>query len=65
MVLTLSGPNREYFSRNPYALLTCEKISGTEIFVDVNLSTTDVVTLSHRILSLFGYRKSDLSIKTN
>jgi predicted type IV restriction endonuclease len=63
-VLTLLGTNREYFSRNPYELLTCEKIPGTEMYVDVNLSAVGVVVLSHRILSLFGYKEKDLSIKT-
>jgi len=64
MVLTLSGPNREYFSTNPYELLTCEKIPGTELYVDVNLSPMGAVSLSHRILSLFGYKEKDFSIET-
>ena len=64
MVLTLSGPNKEYFSTNPYELLTCEQIPGTEMYVDVNLSAMGVVALSHRILSLFGYKEKDLSIET-
>ena len=64
MVLTLSGPTREYFSTNPYELLTCEKIPGIEMYVDVNLSAMGVVALSHRILSLFGYKEKDLSIET-
>jgi hypothetical protein len=63
-VLTLLGTNREYFSRNPYELLTCEKIPGTEMYVDVNLSAVGVVVLSHKILSFFGYKEKDLSIKT-
>ncbi len=64
MVLTLSGPNREYFSTNPYELLTCEKIPGTEIYVDVNLSAMGAVALTHRVLSLFGYEEKDLSVET-
>ncbi len=63
-VLTLLGTNREYFSRNPYELLTCEKIPGTQIYVDVNLSPVGVVVLSHRVLALFGYKEKDLSVKT-
>ena len=63
-VLTLLGTNREYFSRNPYELLTCEKIPGTQMYVDVNLSPVGVVVLSHRVLSLFGYKEKDLSMKT-
>jgi hypothetical protein len=64
IVLTLSGPEGEYFSTNPYELLICEKIPGTEIYVDVNLSATGVVVLAHRVLSLFGYTERDLSIQT-
>jgi hypothetical protein len=64
MVLMLSGPNREYFSRTPYELLTCEKIPGIEMYVDVNLSAMGVMALSHRVLSLFGYKEKDFSIET-
>jgi hypothetical protein len=42
--------------------LTSEKISGTDLFVDVNLSEIGVVALSHKIIKLFGYEEDDLSI---
>ena len=64
MVLTLAGPNREYFSTNPYELLTCEKIPGTEMYVDVNLSAMGAVSLTHRVLELFGYEEKDLTVET-
>jgi hypothetical protein len=39
-------------------------IPGTEIYVDDNLSDMGVVALSHKALSLFGYKEKDLSIET-
>jgi len=62
-VLTLAGRNRHYFTRNSAELLTPEKIAGTDIYVETNLSAMGVVALSNKILSLFGYNESDLSIE--
>jgi len=64
MVLSLSESNRDYFSENEYEFLNCEKISETNIYVNVNLRAMDIVTLSYKIISLFGYKKSDLSVET-
>jgi hypothetical protein len=63
VLFTLATPQREYFSKNPYEFLTGEKISGTNIYVDVNLSAGEVVELSHKMLMLFGRKESDLSIQ--
>jgi predicted type IV restriction endonuclease len=63
VLFTLATPQREYFSKNPYEFLTGEKISGTNIYVDVNLSAREVVELSHKMLMLFGRKESDLSIE--
>ena len=63
IVLTLSEGDKEFFSKNPYEFLTGERIPGTDIYVDVNLKAMEVVDLSKKILSLFGYSPSDLSIE--
>jgi hypothetical protein len=63
VLFTLATPQREYFSKNPYEFLTGEKIPGTNIYVDTNLSAREVVELSHKMLMLFGRRESDLSIE--
>jgi predicted type IV restriction endonuclease len=63
VLFTLSTPQREYFSKNPYEFLSGEKISGTGIYVDTNLSAREVVELSHKMLMLFGRKESDLSIE--
>ena len=62
-VLTLVGPKRPYFSENPNELLTSEKISGTDIYVEVNIGALGVVRLCRKILKLFGYRENDLYIE--
>jgi hypothetical protein len=63
VLFTLATPQREYFSKNPYEFLTGEKISGTNIYVDMNLSAGEVVELSHKMLMLFGRKETDLSIQ--
>jgi len=63
VLFTIATPQREYFSKNPYEFLTGEKIPGTGIYVDTNLSAREVVDLSHKILLLFGRKESDLSIE--
>jgi hypothetical protein len=63
VLFTLSKPGKEYFSRNPYQLLTCEKIAGTGMYVDVNLTAREVVDLSQRMLHLLGYEDNALSLE--
>ena len=62
MVLSLNESNRNLFTKNEYEFLNCEKISNTNIYVNVNLRPTDIVTLCYNITALFGYKKGDLSI---
>ena len=64
ILLTLSGPDKEYFSKNPYEFLTSEQIPGTDIHVNVGLSASEVVNLSQEILALFGLNSGDLSFET-
>lgn len=62
-VFNLKGRKRPYFTRNPNELRSPEKILGTDIYVEVNLSANNIVRFSRDILSLFGYTKDDLSIE--
>jgi len=62
-VLKLVGRKRPYFTKNSDELRAPERINGTDIYVEVNLSADRIVKLSTNILSLFGYKKDDLSIK--
>jgi hypothetical protein len=63
VLFTLSKPGKEYFSKNPYQLLTCEKIAGTGIYVDVNLTAREVVELSQKMIHLLGYEDNVLSFE--
>ncbi len=62
-VLNLRGRKKPYFTKNPNELTRPEKISGTDIYVEVNMSANTIVRFSIDILSLFGYMKDDLSIE--
>jgi hypothetical protein len=63
VLFTLSGKDKEYFSRNPYEFLNCEKISGTNIYLDVGLGAKEVVDLAFKLILLFGYKESDLVLE--
>jgi len=63
VLFTLSKPGKEYFSKNPYQLLTCEKIAGTSMYVDVNLTAREVVELSQKMLHLLGYDENSLAFE--
>ena len=62
-VLNLAGRKRPYFTKNPNELRSPERISGTDIFVETNLSANSIVRLSKSILQLFGYSEKDLKIE--
>ena len=62
-VLNLVGRKRPYFTKNPYELRSPEKITGTDIYVEVNLSANSIVKICRDLISLFGYSKDDLSIE--
>lgn len=63
VLFTLSKPGKEFFSKNPYQLLTCEKIAGTGMYVDVNLTAKEVVDLTQKMLRLLGYEENALSLE--
>ncbi len=62
-VLTLSGRQKPFFSKNPADLRSPEKIGSTDIYAETNLSSDSMVRLSKNILALFGYQESDLSME--
>jgi hypothetical protein len=41
-----------------------ERINNTDIYVETHFSANRIVELSKRIIRLFGYKESDLSIET-
>ena len=62
-VLTLQGRKRPYFSKNPDELRIPEKIEGSDIFVEINLSANSIVKMCIDVLSLFGYSEEDFNIE--
>ncbi len=63
-VLTLTGRQKPFFSKSPADLRAPEQVTGTEIYMETNLSAESAIRLSKNILSMFGYQESDLSIET-
>ncbi|VVB63146.1 Uncharacterised protein [uncultured archaeon] len=63
-ILTLSGPKRPYFSKNPNDLKYPNQIEGTDVFAEVNFNSDGMLKLSIDVISKFGYLESDLSVET-
>lgn len=57
-VFSLKGRKKPYFTKNANELRVPEKIKGTDIFVETNLSANSIVSLCEDVLSLFGYKDS-------
>ena len=49
-VLPLKGRKRAYFSRQPADLFAPQKIAGSALYVEGNLSANDCVRLAHRVV---------------
>ncbi|AET65302.1 hypothetical protein Mhar_1946 [Methanothrix harundinacea 6Ac] len=62
-VLSLTGRKRPYFTKDPDQLRSSERIKGTDIYVEINLSANTIVRLSKNIIILFGYNEEDLSVE--
>jgi len=62
-VLTLKGRKRPYFTHNVNELRAPQKISGTNIFVETNLSANNIVKICFDLLAVFGYSQRDLKIE--
>jgi hypothetical protein len=63
-VLNLVGRKRPYFTKKSGELRSPERINGTDIYVEINLSANSIVKLSENILALFGYKEDALVIET-
>ena len=62
-ILNLIGRKRPYFTKNKNELRSPERINGTNIYVEINLSANGIVKLSKDVLSAFGYSKEDILIE--
>ena len=51
------------FSKDKDRILISEKIPGTDIYVNVDLTPKDTLALCYEAMSIFGYKESDLSIE--
>jgi hypothetical protein len=63
-ILYISLEGRTCFSENPHEFLECEKIAGTEIYLDLHLTIKDMLALCKEILLLFGYKEDELIIES-
>ncbi|MDB9493032.1 ATP-binding protein [Spirulina major CS-329] len=61
-VLQIKGKKNAYFSKNPKDLKSPEKISGSGIYVETNLSSNQIVKFVYRIVTLFNYSEDCIQI---
>ena len=62
-LISLSTQERDVFSKDKDRILISEKIPGTDIYVNVDLTPKDTLALCYEVMSAFGYKESDLSIE--
>ena len=62
-VLNLKGRVRTYFSLDSNDLKSPKKIDGTGIFVETNLNSNNIVSISKKVIKLFGYDENNLIIE--
>lgn len=56
-ILSLRGRKRPFFTKNSNELREPQKIEGTAIFVETNLSSNAIVRLTNATMSLFGHNE--------
>ena len=59
--LTVGGRKRPYFSLNERQLRKAERLRGTEIFFETNLSARQITDIVGRLLSVLGYPQDTVS----
>lgn len=64
-VLQIKGKKINYFSKNPGDLRNPEKISGSGIYIETNLSANQIVKFVRRIITVFGYPENCIQIILN
>ena len=62
-LISLSTQEGDVFSKDKHRILISEKIPGTDIYVNVDLTPKDTLALCYEVMSAFGYKESDLSIE--
>ena len=63
-ILYISLDGKNCFSRNPHEFLECEKISDVDIYMDLHLTTKNMLALCKEMLLLFGYKENELVIES-
>ena len=61
--LRLRGTKMAYFGLNANELSQPSRISDSKYFVETKLNSNSIVRRCHELLSLFGYKESDLTIE--
>jgi len=63
-VLQLRGRKRPYYTENKDELRVPQKIEGSEIFMETNLSSNQIVNVCKKIIALFGYSEEEFTVET-
>lgn len=63
--LKVVGRKRPYFTRSANELRAPQKVNGTNIYVETNLSANNIVKICIDMLAVFGYSEAELKIETN
>lgn len=60
----LRGSERQYIARSGENMISPKKIPGSELWIETNFSSEDILRISKRLLDLFGYSEHELIVST-
>ena len=62
-VLQLQGRKRPYFAKNPDELRVPRQIENSDIYMETNLNSNQIIKIVIDVISLFGYSERDFSVE--
>lgn len=63
-VLQLQGRKRPYFTRNPDELRVPQQVGNSDMYMETNLSSNQIIKIVISVITLFGYSERDFSVHT-
>jgi hypothetical protein len=63
--LQMKGRKRPYFTKNPAELREAYQVNGTELYVEVNLSSQMIANICYELAERMGYSADDLVYETD
>ena len=61
----IRGSKRPYYTKNANELRIPQRVEGSDIFMETNLSSRSIVGICKNMIALFGYSEEELTIEAH